>query len=546
MNLPAIDFREDPELRHLDLSVRKPLLALFPTTLVKILVVVDTEISINESPSSFGVARVIRLLRETRVGCMRFKVDIARRSNAAFAEIASPAADQPRYEGFRFDAIAPGASAPVINGYHELFLFGFKPDNSGGPDANITAAYAMAATDSELRVLTRWMNERDGGIFATGDHDYLGASMCHRIPRVRSMRLWTNAQGVPPIDGPERIDANRPATGSTSIPTDNQSDAIPQPISWVTWRTRWAGLKSRKRPHPVLCHPTLGPIDVMPDHAHEGKCFETNPSFPGPHVSMSGTYSFGDGVAGPEYPSVSGHQETPMVIARGRTLPDPPYDFEKGDSPEKTFAMISVYDGHAANVGRVVVDSTWHHWMDLNLYALERENADAWAKISRYFINVAQWLAPPGMTSSCVWWHIVRSRFEYIGLQEYHPRLSTTVVGQQFRSYLRGLLGPCWVSQWIWDAVRQFEPRLWAELQRKPPEPECLSCPPEEWLEDTLMGAMVRQIHDELLPLRQAIFDRGAPAQKPSIKEIEKMAHRGLVLGLEQARAVVKLDAPAK
>ncbi|MFP5304528.1 MAG: hypothetical protein ACLGI7_01730 [Gammaproteobacteria bacterium] len=46
-------------------------------TTVSILVVVDPQISLTEGPSAFGVARVVRLLRESRVGCKRFKVDLA-------------------------------------------------------------------------------------------------------------------------------------------------------------------------------------------------------------------------------------------------------------------------------------------------------------------------------------------------------------------------------------------------------------------------------------------------------------------------------------
>ena len=70
----------------------------------------------------------------------------------------------------------------ILEQYHEVFLFGFAPDNSGGSDSNISA-HPWYTTDNELKVLEDWMN-RGGGVFATGDHDYLGASMCHRIPRV--------------------------------------------------------------------------------------------------------------------------------------------------------------------------------------------------------------------------------------------------------------------------------------------------------------------------------------------------------------------------
>ena len=29
--------------------------------------------------------------------------------------------------------------------------------------------------------------------------------------------------------------------------------------------------------------------------------------------------------------------------------------------------MISAYNGHTVDVGRVLADSTWHHWFDINI-----------------------------------------------------------------------------------------------------------------------------------------------------------------------------------
>lgn len=47
---------------------------------VRVLVVVDTEISLSPGANAFGIERVIRLLRETHVGCMHFHVDVGVRS----------------------------------------------------------------------------------------------------------------------------------------------------------------------------------------------------------------------------------------------------------------------------------------------------------------------------------------------------------------------------------------------------------------------------------------------------------------------------------
>jgi hypothetical protein len=476
-------------------------------TTVSILVVVDPQISLTEGPSAFGVARVVRLLRESRVGCKRFKVDLAVRDAGALVINNDPAPSQPRYDNFRFDQFEDGA--PILNRYHEVWCFGFRPGNDGSTnDANITAAGSLPASDSELAALTRWMNERKGGLLAMGDHHYLGASMCHRIPRIRSMRRWTNAQGVPPIGTYQRHDTNRPATpaeqsGAAEIDFLNQEDQVPQRIEWTPWVSHHISpFRLRSRPHPILCHPTLGPIDVMPDHPHEGWCYEND------EIDLTATFDFA-GYAGAEYPQVGDERPAPTVIAYGTTTPSPPYDLEKGPSPKKRFGMISAYDGHRAGVGRVVTDSTWHHWFDENVQAIEAAGGDNWAKISRYYLNVAVWLTPPGVGDICIAFDALQSHFEYLGWQEYTPRSSVFELGARFRTKLSQVYGPCWVTQWVLDRLQLVDDDIWAYLKDRlfwskggpGPGGPCLSCPPLEAFEAAVLGGVVRAT----MPLAAAI-----------------------------------------
>lgn len=524
---------------------------------VKILIVVDTEISLTPAPAAFGIGRVIELLRSSSVGCMKFNVTLARRSALPLVINPSPAPTQPKYEGFRFDQKEADGVTNIVDGYHEIWCYGFKPDNSGGPDANITQASAFPISDSELKVLTQWMNDRQGGVFATGDHDYLGASMCHRMPRIGSMRLWTNADGVPPIGGLDRIDTNRPANaaqadiagGSPAVMAfDNQSDAVPQPIQWVTWMSSWVSPFFRKRrPHPVLCHPTHGPIDVMPDHPHEGRCFDTaiNPATGQPEIKLDGTYSF-LGYAGDEYPTVAGNKPTPMVIAYGTTLPDPPYNHAKGDSPYKRFPMISVYDGHQINIGRVAVDSTWHHWMDINLTGVEAAaDKTNWEKISRYYLNLAVWLAPPSIPRKCLVIHLLESHFGYLGLQEYSPKAHLFDIGTALRDKLTLWFGPCWVTQFVLDWIKIYDPRIHLALLEqylprpfpKGPRPgpnPCLTCPPFELIEAAVLGGMVRETLEMVTPIRQELGTQLGTKKSLDLEAFEKHMQEGVGHGLKE------------
>lgn len=495
-------------------------------TTIRILIVVDGFISLTESPSGFGIGRIVRLLRESTVGCMRFHVDLARRDGSTPATNPNPPANQPRYVGFRFNQQEGGA--PILDQYHEVWCFGFNPDNNAGTDANITLASAFPASNAELAVLTRWMNEQRGGLLAMGDHDYLGASMCHRIPRIRSMRRWTNAQNVPPIGGAGdadthlRHDTNQPANdaqrySNALIPFSNQEDSVPQPIRWVPWVSQQLHpLRVTERPHPVLCHPSLGPIDVMPDHPHEGWCFEDD------EIDLKAKYAFGE-VAGDEYPRVGGVQPQPHVIAHGTTVPNPPYNLAKGASPQKRFGMVSVYDGHPANVGRVATDSTWHHWFDENIFAIEAAGGKNWDKISRYYLNVATWLAPPGVHDHCFVYESVLAHLGHLGLQEYHPKASVWDLGLSLRTQLSRIYGPCWVTHWVFERLRIVDDDMWAWLQERlfwrhgiptPGGDPCLSCPPFEMLELALLGGLVRAG----FPLAQDLRDQLAKGPEAGIK----------------------------
>ena len=510
-------------------------------TNVKILVVVDTEISTSPGVG-FGIQRVIELIRATTVGCMSFTVDIAQRSPGAPAIVAAPAPFAPKYTGFRFDMKDSDGTTPVVNRYAQIWSFGFKPDNSGGPDSNITQPGALPASDAELAVLASWMNDRKGGMFATGDHDYLGASMCHRIPRVRTMRRWTNADGVPPIGTQDRIDTLRPGTEPLAN-TPHQGDTVPQPIQWVAWsKIRVSWYQQKVRPHPVLCHPTLGPIDVMPDHAHEGLCFDT------PDVNVGGSFNFDGAGNKPEYPAnSSGTQPRPVVIAYGSTLGSPPTVFEKGPQHYRPkFPMISVYDGHSASVGRVAVDSTWHHWMNVNIDNIATAGGNNWEKIKRYYINLAVWLNPPGYTTKCFLDFIYISHFGYPGLQEYSPRLSDIELGSIVRQHLEYLWGPCWVTQFVLDHLFEINPKWHHMLSErfleqmeikpprgpKPPFPDpCLTCPPLDVIENSVLGGIVRETLKPAAEMR-AQLESEKGAGRVDFKVLEKAALQGARTGL--------------
>lgn len=492
-------------------------------TYVDILVVVDTEIAVSTT-NTFGIAGVIDLIRNTQVGCMIFRVDIALRSNETFSVNTNPAPEIPKYRGFRFNSAVSGTD--VIDKYEQIWCFGFKPSNSGSAnDAEIDLPFALPASNPELEKLDEWMTLKKGGLFGTGDHHFLGASMCRKIPRLGTMRRWTNADGVPPIGGigqantAERIDTLRPpppesnyqSGGPSSLSnTPHQGDLTVQPIRWTTWKSiRWLFPFRQKRPHPVLCHPTLGPIDVMPDHAHEGLCV------PSPDLNAQKQFN-----SEPEYPDAigAGSKPQPEIIAFGSNLDSDDWNFAKGEQPGRhNNPMIAVYDGHRAGVGRVATDSTWHHWMDVNINAIKAADNNDWKKISRYYINLAVWLNPPGFSTKCFYLCVIASHFQHVGFQEYNRKATTLELGSALRQHLSFLYGPCWVTDMIWEIPVEFELIPFKDILGMSKKFRNSAVDPERF-EDLVLGYMVKAT------IKQAeAIKRGESESVKALAEPEKL-----------------------
>lgn len=483
---------------------------------VDILIVVDTEISVSPA-SNFGISSVIDLLRNTTVGCMSFNIEIAVRSNQTFSVIANPSQTEAKYRGFRFNSVHNGTD--VIDKYEQIWCFGFKPSNSGSSDdAEIDLPTSLPATNAELEKLDEWMTEKKGGLFGTGDHHFLGASMCRKIPRLGTMRRWTNADGVPSIDQPDRIDTLRPpppqsdyvAGGPRNLNNfQHQGDLTVQPIRWTRWRSvYWPFPFKRSRPHPVLCHPTLGPIDVMPDHAHEGLCV--------PSPDLTAKKQFNNEAEYPNHIS-GGTKPEPEIIAWGSNLDSDDWNFAKGEQPGRNNnPMIAVYDGHQAGVGRVATDSTWHHWMDININAIKAANNNDWKKISRYFINLAVWLNPPGYSTKCFYLSVVASHFQAVGFQEYFGKATTLQLGNSLRDYLISLYGPCWVTDIIWLLpleLKLFKAKELQDFSKRFKESDMEA----EYFEKLVLGHMV----EATMPHAETI-KRGDSKIKP-LAEPEKL-----------------------
>ncbi len=512
---------------------------LIPT--VRILIVVDGSISLDNA-SGFGLGKVIDTLEnETFYSNVRFNITGASRAGAQTTNT-SATSKQFKYTGFKFSMA--GFS---INNYHQIWFFGFDPGNDAGTnDANIDNINSFTNPNPlndpvEINILSTWMDTHKGGVLAMGDHHYLGASLCSKIPRVRRMRRWTNADNVPSISGPDRHDTNQDKIGSGVIPFNAQSDDLPQPIEVLKKRYAKHIFTTVAIPHPILCGAD-GVIDIFPDHPHEGEVLGTlyDTGTGGTPVNLTGNYPG----ATPEFPnniSGSGKPE-PQIIALGHPINNPRHDKNQPHNPEHNpthtnstapFGLANVYDGEPADVGRIVTDSTWHHWFNINLTGLDTvASADKYRKIQNYYTNVAVWLCNKKLRNSIlvtwVWTYLIRE----FDPMRFSIHDSIWRLGITARDVLGNTASQCnayeFIKIYIPELVHKFE------IPHKSP---CFTCPPIDIFEIAILGGIMKQ----MIPLVEKYripekFNR----QHINVQEINNAVHKGIAQGYDELLSTFK------
>ena len=522
---------------------------------------VDTGISYNQF--YFGLSEVLDTLRNNPEWWVNFDITRAHRQmdpNPPAPDSAAEPLYAPHYEEFAFDQ-----AGFDLDDYDQVWFFGFNSGTNTGD--NSAGSNPPALRDAELEILFRWM-DKGGGVFATGDHFNLGEALCSRIPRVRNMRKWSVADGVPSNFGPNRHDtlekghdylATPGIDESTRYTFDDESDDIPMNI-----RLRWYHHHHchkhhhihphwywpywyRRSPHPVLCGKD-GPIRVLPDHPHEGEVVTPSAAILNdPSITVGG-------YTAREYPELSGSPVAPEIIAWAKVQDDhgpSPISF-KGNCNSKEFGAVGAYNGHCVNVGRVVVDSTWHHWFDVNLTGRmflfsdnpgNIETGDprklngfndtpagvaALDKIRNYFRNVAIWLSPKEKIRCMAcrgFWNCLK-RFPLQADLNLHTPI--WIIGHHAIDVLGKYAGQCQVKGW-W-------PILYPHIEfEKIFDPDIFKVPTDtiKMLDEFMIGGILHG----MLELRD---HEKYQDKQPSDKELLKVAERGAAQGLKEMRSFIK------
>jgi hypothetical protein len=390
----------------------------------------------------------------------------------------------------------------ILAKYDEILFFGF----------NTTPNLSL----EEVTLLDQFMAApKLGGILVTGDHADLGRGIAGQITRAGEMRQYPAPDSVFPFWNTTLEDG--PDPGFT-YDFNDQSDDRPQDVRYKRYPLS-LGLSTsrlrRYRPHPVLCSPD-GPITVFPDHQHEGEALAPEPT-PGDL----------------QWPTKNGNQESPEVIAWGR-IKDP-----SALKHGQEIGLVSTYNGHNVDVGRIIADSTWHHWFDINLTGLELppspyagfdETAAGQAalkQIDAYFLNCGIWLAPPDKQAqmrNAGWWSILWSN-QVVELPINTP---IWILGEVAINVLGQRAPRCTVSEWILDfpIFREKIPRWeWPQLSE---QFQLIDLPFEQFV----AGGILNQLRQEFgSPNPQLSFPEKAPE--------DEIFQRAMLIGIENGLATL-------
>lgn len=268
-----------------------------------------------------------------------------------------------------------------LDQFDEVWFFGkyqarvegeFKPQY-GGLDNELD--------DGEVQALGEWMEEKRGGVLITGDHSQInlpeqssftnqlycrGRALGYRIPRARALRVW---EGPPTNE--KKGSFNTLVLQGVRGPDDSpelQEDDAPQTIQLIPF-----GLDGS--PHPIFMGKRQK-IEILPDHMHEGAAL----------APSAEELSVVEELIENEWPKVNEKIHRPRIVA---------YGFDKRSLPPQPTGVVAVYDGDPVNRGRIVADSSWHHYVDPNLRRLGRDGDDSNLDLmSQFYRNLVVWLAP--------------------------------------------------------------------------------------------------------------------------------------------------------
>jgi hypothetical protein len=388
----------------------------------KILIVTDGALNFL-SGDGFGLSRFIEAITSHASVSLKPTLTLAFRGTHP-ASVTIGSTTYAVQQNFNFATTTP---ALTLANYDQIWMFGINP--------------SPGLANNEIQAIAHFMNA-GGGVFSTGDHATLGAAMGSRLPRIRRMREWANvpmgSETLP--TALRRIDTVVNPGNNNLYEFSDQGDAIPQRIypnyavtgpggagGWTATVHRLLLLSgapvSRTNGNPQQF---ANDMDVLPDHPHESECYAVTEPTVLDDTYTEAAMNFAEWPAAASSGVRFGSEIVAFGVSGGRSVLN---GLWKPPVTPRMFGVIAAYDGHRANPlagsaarpGRIVCDSTWHHFVNVNLNGMGTSAAGVFTpdanllKIYRYYQNMVDWLQPSNRR--------VCSIFATLTLARFHPDL---------------------------------------------------------------------------------------------------------------------------
>lgn len=495
----AFDLRE--EARQLfDLSgVQKPA--------IKILLYTDApDVVTREIGGTFSLGRMIEHLEGHSPAFAQFEVRWLSRYRDDDRSLTNKLHDVLNQEA--------GTGEP----FDQIWFFGLhqinkkRPDlvlHGGSPESELTAA--------EVTALTKWMEEHHGGVLVTGDHaaerpaDFiandpnalcpdtkrnetflsLGRALGRCIPRGGQLRGW---EGDPTSLAGHTFNTLVPRRGIPSNEQGLQRDTLAQRITHNLFdETGQPSITGQ--PHPLFFYRDGLPIQFFPDHMHEGSVVL-------PDLSNETVWKRNS----------DGFQPAPHIVATG-------IDTDTG----KTLNLLAAYDGTSVSLGRIVADSSWHHYFNINLedFRFPGPPDSATDQIGQFYANLAVWLTPiekrQQMSTLMVEWlaslPVTLEHSGPIPTEGIGPLLAT---GDAALTVLKRVASPCEIHE-LMQMTLSNERRQQFETLHLPEENLTMSALPSKQL---MLGYLINRFSQKADESRQSVLGRFGLADAPPTERI--------------------------
>jgi len=373
--------------------------------------------------------------------------------------------------------------------FDQVWFFGLHQINKkkfelgiggGGPESELDK--------NEFEALKTRMDAGSLGVLVTGDHANqrpgdaldnpdspipdetrnarflgLGRALGRCIPRAGMLRDW---EGDPTANPRHSFNTQVLTFGTSLTQIGFQQDPVPQQLILKTFNER--GKPSFEgRPHPLFFYKQGAAILLYPDHLHEGAV--TLPKYLPEDV----------------WPQKDGFQPKPRIVAHG---------VDKRNA--RRLKLIAVYDGDVVNAGRIVADSTWHHYFNVNLtgFPARSDPNTAADQIGQYYANLALWLSPRAKRSQMakamsLWLTRQPAIAELVGPEPSKRTSDVVVTGGIARKYLEEVASDCEVHELLQLLVPRSDGKRYESLYF-PDESRTLSPVPSKEL---LLGSLIHK-----------------------------------------------------